>query len=227
MTNTLNRETFVTSRAMDFFTESDLVKQTGHELSEWPLVFLKEAIDNALDACEEHDVAPAVTVVANATGITVADNGPGLPDRTLEAALDFTIRASNREAYVAPDRGAQGNALMTLAAMPFVLDPDAGKLVVSANGMRHEITCGADPVTQKPVIRDDTKANGKRGTSIGLRWGKRVVGDVDVWPFNEFEDPTYKARRSTRQSEIRLCDCCRATRSSTLTLRCAWSGLER
>jgi len=110
----LKRQTFITSREMDFFSERELVTQTGHDVSEWPLVITKELIDNALDACEETDIAPHIEVVADASGITVIDNGPGLPDATLQGALDFTVRASNREAYVAPDRGAQGNALMTL-----------------------------------------------------------------------------------------------------------------
>ena len=55
-------------------------------------------------------------------GITISDNGPGLPPKVVEDILDFSVRVSSREAYVAPDRGAQGNALKTLVAMPFVLD---------------------------------------------------------------------------------------------------------
>ena len=44
----LQRETFVTSREMDFFSEKELTTQTGHDVSEWPLVIVKELIDNAL-----------------------------------------------------------------------------------------------------------------------------------------------------------------------------------
>ena len=54
--------------------------------------------------------------------ITVIDNGPGMPPETVADILDFSSRVSSREAYVAPDRGAQGNALKTILAMPFVLD---------------------------------------------------------------------------------------------------------
>jgi len=92
----LQRETFVTSREMDFFSEKELTTQTGHSVSEWPLVIVKELIDNALDACEETDIEPHIEIVVDAAGITVIDNGPGLPEATLEAALDFTLRASNR-----------------------------------------------------------------------------------------------------------------------------------
>ena len=74
---------------MDFFSAKELVTQTGHEVEEWPLVILKELIDNALDACEEAGTPPEITVTADAAGISVADNGPGLPESTLKAALDF------------------------------------------------------------------------------------------------------------------------------------------
>jgi hypothetical protein len=151
----LERVTFKTSREMDFFSEKELVTQTSHDRAEWPLVIVKELLDNALDACEEADIAPVLGVTADASGITVTDNGPGLPEATLRAALDFRIRASNREAYVSPCRGAQGNALKTLLPMPRVLDPDHGKLIITAHGRRHEITCGADPISQRAVINDD------------------------------------------------------------------------
>src|SRR6516165_511877 len=86
----LVRTTFKTSRVMDFFTEKELVTQTGHEVRDWPLVIVKELVDNALDACEDADIAPIVLVTADAAGITVTDNGPGLPETTLEGAMDFT-----------------------------------------------------------------------------------------------------------------------------------------
>src|SRR5262245_50412422 len=150
----LERVTFKTSREMDFFSEKELVTQTGHGRDEWPLVIVKELLDNALDACEEAGVAPVLAVETDAAGITVSDNGPGLPEATLRASLDFTVPASNREAYVSPCRGAQGNALKTLLPMPRVLDPEHGTLVVTAHGRRHEITCGADPISERPVVAD-------------------------------------------------------------------------
>lgn len=37
----LQRETFQTSRLLDFCTERELVKQIGHSTDQWPLVILK------------------------------------------------------------------------------------------------------------------------------------------------------------------------------------------
>jgi hypothetical protein len=195
----LNRVTFKTSREMDFFSEKELVTQTGHERQEWPLVIIKELLDNSLDACEEADTHPAVAVEADAGGITVTDNGPGLPEATLRAALDFTIRVSNREAYVSPCRGAQGNALKTLLPMPRVLGAGQGKLVVTAHGRRHEITCGADPISQRAVVNDDVTELPKSknphpeageekqaftGTTVRVEWGPQAEGgSEELWPF--------------------------------------------
>jgi hypothetical protein len=63
------------------------------------------------------------------------------------------VRVSSREAYVAPDRGAQGNALKTLIAMPFVLDGERGRITIAAKGVRHEIVTAVDRVRQAPVIK--------------------------------------------------------------------------
>jgi DNA topoisomerase VI subunit B len=195
----LERVTFQTSREMDFFSERELVTQTGHPRDEWPLVIIKEVIDNALDACEEAGVSPIIGVTVGPCGITISDNGPGLPEATLRKALDFTIRVSNREAYVSPCRGAQGNAIKTLLPMPHVLDPEQGKFIVTAHGKRHEITCAVDPISQRPVIHDDEVSTAKKsknlhdsngekkqafsGTVIRLEWGRQSTQGCEVWPF--------------------------------------------
>jgi DNA topoisomerase VI subunit B len=192
---TLERTTFRTSREMDFFSRKELVTQTGHEVAEWPFVIVKECTDNGLDECEEAGIAPVIEITADGRGITVKDNGRGIPEETLKGAMDFSVRVSNREAYVSPCRGAQGNALKTLLPMPWVLDPDHGRLIVTANNKRHVITCRCDPVSQRPVIDDEpekVKSNGSvngkkprllRGTEVRVEWGERE-GD---WPFDGLE----------------------------------------
>ncbi len=126
----LQRTTFRTSRLLDFFSEKELVAQTGHSMSDWPFVVVKELIDNALDA------APVISVTVNEAGIEVTDNGPGMPADTIEGVLDYTVRVSSREAYVSPTRGAQGNALKTIVGMPFALDPRIGTVLESASSRR-------------------------------------------------------------------------------------------
>jgi len=165
------RETFTTSRLLDFFSEDELAKQTGHQPDDWPLVAGKELIDNALDACEESGIAPRIKATLGEDHITVADNGPGIPPEVVAGILDYSVRVSSREAYVEPTRGAQGNALKTLLAMPFVLDGEHGRVVVQARGIRHEITIRVDRIRQEPVIDHQTAdANGADGTSITIEW---------------------------------------------------------
>ena len=135
MSAALNRTTFRTSRLLDFASEKELIAQTGHQRT-WPLVILKELVDNALDACEE-------------AGDRAGDHGhgrraAGSPSRTTARASRPTWSRrprllgpglSSREAYVCPTRGAQGNALKTIVAMPFVLDGERGRVEIEARGV--------------------------------------------------------------------------------------------
>ncbi len=69
----------------------------------------------------------------------------GIPAATIDGILDFSVRVSSREAYVAPDRGAQGNALKTIAAV--------------------------GPIRQEPKIHIDRKPdNVKSGSAVTVEW---------------------------------------------------------
>ena len=80
----LSRETFTTSRLIEFCSRKELIAQTGHNETDWPCVFLKELIDNALDEAEEAGVAPEITVRvrvglgSGSDSIVITDNGRGM-----------------------------------------------------------------------------------------------------------------------------------------------------
>jgi hypothetical protein len=169
----LIRETFRTSRLLEFCSRKELVAQTGHDIADWPLVILKEGIDNAVDACEEAGIAPEISIkVSTMTGeISISDNGPGIPAETVDAILDYTVRASSREAYCSPTRGAQGNALKTVVAMPFCLDGSIGRVRIDAAGMSHRIGFSVDHLRQEPVItREIVRAATTAGTTVTVFW---------------------------------------------------------
>jgi DNA topoisomerase VI subunit B len=169
---TLQRVTLHTSRLMDYLTEKALATQTGHSKAQWPLVVLKECLDNGLDACEEAGVAPVITATVDEDGIEVRDNGPGIPEETVLSLSDYSERASSREGYVAPDRGRQGNALKTLLAMPFVLEGKEGKVSVASYGIRHVIALTVNPLSQKPQAKTEqfTDDTGQTGTAVRVHW---------------------------------------------------------
>ena len=165
----LERATLRTSRLLDFASEKELVAQTGHPVSAWPLVILKELIDNGIDACEEAGIAPVISVTVDDAGITVEDNGPGIPASTIEGVLDFTVRVSSREAYVSPTRGAQGNALKTIVAMPFVVNGEKGDIEIEAGSARHLISMKVDRIRQEPVVEHVTEAiPARKGTLVRI-----------------------------------------------------------
>jgi len=96
----LTRVAFKVSRLMEFCSERELQNQTGHSIYDWPLVVGKEIADNALDACEEAEVAPDITVIVDSGTIIIQDNAGGISSETVKSILDYTIRVSSREAYL-------------------------------------------------------------------------------------------------------------------------------
>jgi DNA topoisomerase VI subunit B len=167
----LERTVFVTARAMDFLSQKELVAQTGHEAGDWPLVVLKELVDNGIDACEEAGVAPIIAVQVSENAITVTDNGHGMSEGVIRDIGNFDVRVSAREAYVAPDRGKQGNALNTLLAMPFVLDGSRGLVTIEANGIAHTVHLRLDRIAQKPFVQVEAATSDVRtGTSVTVHW---------------------------------------------------------
>lgn len=85
----LNRETFETSRELEYFTDKELTAQIGQDVEYWPIAILRELIDNALDACETSGVAPALEITTADDVIGVTDNGPGIPRATIGEVLEL------------------------------------------------------------------------------------------------------------------------------------------
>ena len=178
----LTRVAFRVSRLMEFCSEKELAIQTGHPIEHWPLVLVKELFDNALDACEEDEVAPEIKIIIDKDGtITVIDNAGGFATETIRAVLDYSIRVSSREAYVSPTRGAQGNALKTILAIGYVLDREGdfgkkindeavGVTVIETRGRSHRIEFRVDHVNNQPKLTHTVMPCARsRGT---VKWPK-------------------------------------------------------
>jgi DNA topoisomerase VI subunit B len=169
------RKAFTTSRLAEFATEAELTKQIGHASGDWLSVVVKELVDNAIDEAEERGGPPVVriTVDPEAKTLTVEDEGAGLKSEVIDRLLDFSSKTSSRAAYVSPTRGQQGNALQTILAMPFALDPaDPGEVIIESCGQRREIGLTRDPLSGEPRVRQETKPWPSRlvGTRVTVRW---------------------------------------------------------
>jgi DNA topoisomerase VI subunit B len=180
----LTRVAFKVSRLMEFCSERELQNQTGHGVYEWPLVVGKEIFDNALDAAEEAEVAPEITIIVDSGTIIIADNAGGIDTETIKSILDYTIRVSSREAYVSPTRGAQGNALKTILAMGYVLDrqrgigsdADAvGITSIETRGIEHRIEFRVDHINNQPkIVHTTAESPVTVGTKLTIKWPQKL-----------------------------------------------------
>ena len=178
---TLTRTTFEMSRALEFFTERELQMQIGFPRGWWPIALTKELIDNGLDVCETAGVAPEITVTLETLDgytLTVHDNGPGLPETTLQRSLDYLVRVSDKAHYVSPSRGQLGNALKCIWAAPYVMSRDrVGRVEVETGGRQYQIDVQLDHLAQQPQVSLTTHATEKRktGTALTIRFPKEAT----------------------------------------------------
>jgi Histidine kinase-, DNA gyrase B-, and HSP90-like ATPase len=178
--STLNRTTFETNRSLEYFSERELIAQTGHEPQDWPPMLVKELVDNAVDECESAGVAPEVAISVDEQSITVGDKGRGIPVETVRAALDYRVRVSDKARYVSPTRGSQGNALKALFAIPYVLDGKQGRVEVSTGGKGYEILVRADEIQQQPIVelRNSRPALVKTGSAFRVHWPQAAISQL-------------------------------------------------
>ena len=83
------------------------MNQTGHDVLEWPLVVLKELVDNALDAAEEAEIAPAVSSRRERRIDHHPGQRPRHPGEDDRRGSRLQHPGVSREAYCVPTRGAK------------------------------------------------------------------------------------------------------------------------
>ena len=184
MGSELRREVAVLNRATEFFTVKGLTARMGGGPELWPLILVKELIDNGLDAAEGAG-SPCVEVSVGGDGFAVSDNGPGLPEEIIRGSLDYNVRVSDKSLYVTPTRGQLGNALQCLWAAPFVAHGGkAAGVNVLAGGHRHTVRVTADQISGEPRVAYAVKGGRavRTGTSVEVAWPGVVAsygGDDD------------------------------------------------
>jgi DNA topoisomerase VI subunit B len=145
----LSRHVFKTSRLAEFSSKKELVNQTGHAVEDWPVVVLKELLDNGLDAGEEAGIAPAIEIVVSRAGTspTMRRESRLTPLRISSTLLPHLIR---RGLCVSNARGAgqrRGNQNITLKAF-FQSDRLFGEII---SDEEFEKMTGINYATRSPV----------------------------------------------------------------------------
>lgn len=200
----LKREMLTFSRDLEFFELQTLRAATGQSERNFHNVILKELLDNALDACEAASVSPDITVgvvyrpdMSNSASngwfhFHICDNAGGLSRDTIERVLDIQSFTSDKSAYKAPLRGAQGNALKTIMGIPVALSGgrECVPLVIEAGGIAYSVRVKPDQVLQKVDVDIQEQHVDHDNTVIktwipqlyapeGFRYG--VDGEISVW----------------------------------------------
>ena len=188
-TEVFQRKAFSASRLDEYASVDGLTKLTGQAVENWPLVIVKELIDNALDNAENAGVAPEIKVTVGSDGIKVEDNGSGIPAATVKALTNYNVRTSSNAAYVAPTRGQQGNALQSILPMGFALDGKEGKTRIESHGRAHTVRFTVDPVRRTPVAAIDASASEVRnGTRVTAYWpdsAEPLIGNSNFYELVE------------------------------------------
>lgn len=147
------------SRLMEYLNTNDLRAMTGLSRDDFHKAIIKELVDNALDACEERGVTPEIKVLANRFDgqyhYSVKDNGGGMSEEVIRKILHFDTRTSSKEAYRAPTRGAQGNALKTVLGIPVALRVDSQKpspIIFRTQDKEYKITIDPNYIADVPEI---------------------------------------------------------------------------
>lgn len=152
------------------------------------LTTLKEAVDNALDACEEAGILPKLQVQIAQLGetrfkITVGDNGPGIVRKQIDKIFGQLLYGSKFH-RLKMSRGQQGIGI-SAAGMYGLMTTGKPVLIISKVGKRkppHCVRVKMDTTHNKPVVvRDEIRVADNKlfpqghGTQVMIELEARYV----------------------------------------------------
>jgi DNA topoisomerase-6 subunit B len=168
-----------TSSTAEYFSKN--LQQVGFSSqTKAILTTLKEAVDNALDACEDHGILPEVSVLIEKIGsgslknsdqirIQVVDNGPGI-DAADVAKVFGEYLASSKFGRGRCSRGQQGIGISAATTWAQLTSGSGARVMSKTAAMRKALSCSieVDIKNNKGVIKDKEMVDWNRpsGTSV-------------------------------------------------------------
>ena len=152
------------------------------------LTTLKEAVDNSLDACEEHGILPEIRVFIDKVGpgslknsdqvcIRVDDNGPGIDAGDISKVFGEYL-ASSKFGKGRCSRGQQGIGISAATTWAQLTSAAGARVITKTPEMRKAISCTVevDIKNNKGVIKDRVTIEWDRpsGTSVEFLVDGRV-----------------------------------------------------
>jgi DNA topoisomerase-6 subunit B len=176
-----------TSSTAEYFSKN--LQQVGFSSpTKAVLTTVKEAMDNSLDACEDHEILPNIKIKIEKLGvgtmkntdrlrITVDDNGPGIPADEIPKVFGEYL-ASSKFGRGRCSRGQQGIGISAATTWALQTTATPVKVISKTSDQRKAVSCGieVDLKNNKGIIRDKQSIDWDRpnGTSVEFHIEGRV-----------------------------------------------------
>lgn len=176
-----------TSSTAEYFAKN--LQQVGFSSpTKAVLTTLKEAFDNALDACEEEGILPDIKVFVKKIGkgstrntdkilVRVVDNGPGLDQKQIPMVFGEYL-ASSKFGRGRCSRGQQGIGISAATTWASQTSATGARVITKQNGQRKATACMVvtDLKKNKGLVKDKESVdwNTPHGTSVEFIFDGRV-----------------------------------------------------
>ena len=182
-----------TSSTAEYFSKN--LQQVGFSSSTKAiLTTLKEAVDNSLDACEDNEILPEISVTIEKKGagslknsdqimIRVEDNGPGIdPDDVPKVFGEYL--ASSKFGRGRCSRGQQGIGISAATTWAQLTSATGARVITKTSAMRKAMSCTVevDIKNNKGITKDRETIDWKKphGTSVEFLVDGRIQLNGDA-----------------------------------------------
>ena len=170
MTKNKANEKIVANSTAEYFAKN--LQQVGFSSPiKAVLTTVKEAMDNALDACEEHGILPNIRVDIKKLGlgslkntdrisIKVLDNGPGIEEKYVPMVFGQYL-ASSKFGQGRPSRGQQGIGISAATTWALQTSAIGAKVTTKRENERKALRCVVvtDLKKNEGILKDKEKIN--------------------------------------------------------------------